>query len=328
MLRLPAFTFKAVLIGGLLGAVSGLPARAGEITVTYYGTSMYGMPYTVAAAHDDFKAAGTETPGFLTAQGGGTTVRTALAADIPYGEVATSAAIAAIKQGLPITIVNSGVETVGDILWIARKDDNRPLDAKSLDGKVIGYSSPKGGSDTVLSEILRITGAHATKRPVGGVGSSLTALREKAVDITWTQEPIWSQDKDKYRLVFNSADFIPNISQTVGIVRTDYLKAHPDVIKAIIEARRRGVDFIYKDPEAASEIIAKAYKMDQHVVLSAIDAVKTIHGVDYWSRGNIDYAGLQKSLETLQGVGAVDNKPLDWKAVVSEAALPADLRSK
>jgi NitT/TauT family transport system substrate-binding protein len=313
----------------LPGMIWARPVAAGDITVTYYGTSMYGMPYTMAVAHDDFKAAGMpETPGFLTSEGGGTTVRNALAADIPYGEVATSAAIAAIKQGLPITIVNSGVNTVGDIIWIARKDDPRELDAKSLDGKTIGYSSPKGGSDTVLSEILRVTGAKATKRPVGGVGSSLTALREKAVDITWVQEPIWSRDKDNYRLVFNSAKFLPRISQTVGIVRTDYLKAHPDLIRSIIEARRRGVDALYKDPKAAADIIAKAYKMDPTVTLQAIQNVSTIDGVNYWSRGNIDYSGLEISLKTLQQVGAVDDQPMDWKTVVSEEALPADLKSK
>ena len=303
-------------------------AHAGEITVTHYGSSMYGMPYAVAKAEGFFKSVGMETPGFLTSEGGGTTVRNTLAADIPYGEVATSAAIAAIKQGLPIKIVNSGVNTVGDILWIARKDDTRQIDAKHLDGLRIGYSSPKGGADMVLSEILRQTGETATKRAVGGAGSSLTALREKGVDITWTQEPIWSREKDNYRLVFNSADFIPQISQTVGIVRTDYLKDHVEQIRGIIEARRRGVDAIYQDPKAAAAIVAKEYKMDDGQILSAIETVSTIKGVNYWSRGDIDYKGLEISLKTLQQVNAVDSKPIDWSSVVSEEALPANLRRK
>lgn len=307
-------------------AAAALPARAAEITVTHYGTSMYGVPYAVAKAHDLFKSAGMPTPGFLTSEGGGTSVRNTLAADIPYGEVATSAAIAAIKQGLPIKIVNSGVNTVGDILWIARKDDVRPMGPHDLDGKVIGYSSPKGGSDMVLSEILRVTGAKAEKRTVGGAGSSLTALRQKGVDITWTQEPIWSREKDNYRLVFNSADFIPQVSQTVGIVRADYLKAHPGIIRGIIEARRQAVDLIYKDQQAAAEATAREYKMDPAVLLAAIRTVATVKGVNYWSRGDIDYKGLEISLKTLQAVEAVDAKPIDWASVVSEEALPPDLR--
>ena len=318
---------RAIAIGiGALAFLAAGATRAAEITVTHYGTSMYGVPYAVAKANDLFKAAGMPTPGFLTSEGGGTSVRNTLAADIPYGEVATSAAIAAIKQGLPITIVNSGVNTVGDIIWIARKDDPRPMGPHDLDGLRIGYSSPKGGSDMVLSEILRLTGAKAEKRTVGGAGSSLTALRQKGVDITWTQEPIWSREKDNYRLVFNSSDFIPQVSQTVGIVRTDYLKAHPDIIRSIIEARRQAVDLVYKDPAAAAAATAREYKMDPAVLLSAIRTVSTIKGVNYWSRGDIDYKGLEISLKTLQAVGAVDDKPLDWAQVVSEDALPPDLR--
>lgn len=317
-----------MLVAGFVGlALLTGPLCAAEITVTHYGSSMYGVPYAVAKHEGFFRAAGMETPGFLTSEGGGTSVRNTLAADIPYGEVATSAAIAAIKQGLPITIVNSGVNTVGDILWVARNDDPRPLDAKHLDGLVIGYSSPKGGSDMVLSEILHVTGADARKRTVGGAGSSLTALREKGVDITWTQEPIWSRQKDHYRLVFNSADFIPQVSQTVGIVRTDYLKDHVDQIRTIIESRRRGVDLTYQDPAKAADDTARDYKMDPAVLLAAIKTVSTIKGVNYWSRGDIDYKGLKISLKTLQAVGAVDDKPVDWSHVVSEIALPPDLRT-
>jgi len=324
-----AVTHEARMVIASAALVFGLGAtslRAAEITVTHYGTSMYGVPYAVAKQNDLFKAAGMTTPGFLTSEGGGTSVRNALAGDIPYGEVATSAAIAAIKQGLPITIVNSGVNTVGDILWIARKDDPRPMGPKDIGGMVIGYSSPKGGSDMVLSDILRQTGSTAQKRTVGGAGSSLTALRQKAVDITWTQEPIWSREKDNFRLVFNSADFIPNVSQTVGIVRTDFLRAHPDVIRSIIEARRRAVDLIYRDPKAAADATAREYKMDPAILLSAINTVSTIKGVNYWSRGDIDYKGLEISLKILQDVEAVDRQPVDWSKVVSEEALPPDLR--
>lgn len=315
----------AIGLAALL-AVAAMPLRAAEITVTHYGTSMYGAPYAVAKQENLFKPAGIETPGFLTSEGGGTSVRNVMASDTPYGEVATAAAIAALKQGLPITIVNSGVNTVGDLLWIARKDDPRPMGPKDLNGLAIGYSSPKGGSDMVLSEILRVTGAQVQKRTVGGAGSSLTALRQKGVDITWTQEPIWSREKDNFRLVFNSADFIPQVSQTVGIVRTDYLKGHVEQIRAFIEARRQAVDLIYRDPERAAQAVARDYKMDPAIVLSAIKTVATVRGVNYWSHGDIDYKGLAIALQTLQAVGAVDDRPVDWSAVVSEAALPPDLR--
>ncbi len=64
-------------------ASAALPVQAAEITVTHYGRSMYGVPYAVAKVHDLFKGAGMPTPGFLTSEGGGTSVRNALAGDIP-----------------------------------------------------------------------------------------------------------------------------------------------------------------------------------------------------------------------------------------------------
>jgi NitT/TauT family transport system substrate-binding protein len=160
------------------------------------------------------------------------------------------------------------------------------------------------------------------------VGPSLTALREKGVDVAWTQEPIWSREKGNYRLLFNSADFIPKISQTVGIVRTDFLEKHPDLVRAIIEARRRGVDAIYADPNAAAAIAAKEFRMEPEIFREAVQNVLTVKGVNYWSRGDIDYEGLETSLRTLQSVGAVDDKPIDWAKVVSEVALPDDLKRK
>ena len=180
----------------------------------------------------------------------------------------------------------------------------------------------------VLSTILVTAGVKADKKAVGGAGSSLTALREGAVDMTWTQEPIWSREKNNYRLVFNSADFIPKVSQTVGIVRTDFLQKSPDLIRSIIEARRRGVEALYKDPVAAGEMIAKEYKLEPDVAREAVKNVLVVKGVEYWSRGAIDYEGLETSLKQMQLVGAVDDKPLDWSKVVSEAALPDDLRKK
>ena len=60
----------------------------------------------------------------------------------------------------------------------------------------------------------------------------------------------------------------------------------------------------------------------------AVQNVLTVKGVNYWSRGDIDYEGLETALRTLQSVGAVDDKPIDWAKVVSEVALPDDLKRK
>ena len=53
-----------------------------------------------------FKQAGIDITGLLTSQGGGTTMRNVLSGGLPYGEVALSAVIAAINEGIDVKIVN------------------------------------------------------------------------------------------------------------------------------------------------------------------------------------------------------------------------------
>ena len=81
------------LVAGLVGAGS---AAAVDLTVTHFGTGMYGVPFAVARDKGWFKSeAGIDVTGFITSAGGGTTIRNALASEIPYGEVALPANLVA-----------------------------------------------------------------------------------------------------------------------------------------------------------------------------------------------------------------------------------------
>lgn len=74
---LRAATF-ALAFGGAGAAV------AVDLTVTHFGVGMYGVPFAVAREKGWFKSeAGLDVTGFITSAGGGTTVRNALASDIP-----------------------------------------------------------------------------------------------------------------------------------------------------------------------------------------------------------------------------------------------------
>jgi NitT/TauT family transport system substrate-binding protein len=199
-------------------AAQAIPALALDLTVTHFGTGMYGVPFAVAKEKGYFKESGLDVTGFITSAGGGTTVRNAMASEIPYGEVALPAAIAAIKQGLDITIVHGGVNSVADQVWITRKDDQRIKTVQDLKGKKLGYSSPKSVTDMVTTMMLNDNGltGQVERRSVGSIGAGITALREGGVDMIYVTEPVWSKEKDNFRPVFNSADWAPHITQTVA----------------------------------------------------------------------------------------------------------------
>src|SRR5690242_18851627 len=101
-----------------LAVLRSAGAAAVELNVTHFGTGMYGVPYAIAKEKGYFKEVGLDVTGFLTSAGGGTTVRNVLASDLPFGEVALPAVIAAAQQGLELTIVSMGVASVADQVWI------------------------------------------------------------------------------------------------------------------------------------------------------------------------------------------------------------------
>jgi NitT/TauT family transport system substrate-binding protein len=312
----------AVLLAG------SISAAAVDLNVTHFGTGMYGVPFAVAKEKGYFKEIGLDVTGFLTSAGGGTTVRNVLASELPYGEVALPAVIAAVQQGVEMTIVHAGVLSVADQTWFTKKGDERIRTVQDLKGKRLGYSSPKSVTDMVTTMMLDANGltGQVERLSVGGIGAGLTAVREGGVDITYATQPVWAKEKNNFRPVFNSAEWAPRVTQTVGVVRTDFLKKNPDLIRGLIQARRKGVDFIQQHPDEAAAIMAKEYKIDLAIAKAAIADIQAVKGT-YWSAGGFDYEGMNVMLKGLQLVKAIGTGPFDWSAIVDESYLPADLKS-
>ncbi|HEY4296704.1 MAG TPA: ABC transporter substrate-binding protein [Paraburkholderia sp.] len=309
-------------------AASVATSQAATLTVTHWIDGMYGLPFAVALDKGYFKQNGVDVTGFITSEGGGTSVRNAMASEIPYGEVALPAAIAAIKQGMPITIVHSGVQSVADLLWVELKDSNIKGIAQ-MKGKAIGYSSPKS-----MTEMITIVGldraglsGQVQRKPVGASGTMMIALQQHAVDVAYMTEPAYSQRKDQLKIAFRSTDIVPAETQTVGVVRTDYLKAHPDIVRGIIEARREGVEYIAAHRDESAQILAKAYKIDPAVAKSAIDNCLDTDP-HYWSTGRFNYASMDEVAKGLVLIKAVEPGAINWHTMVDESFLPASERSK
>ena len=155
----------------------------------------------------------------------------------------------------------------------------------------------------------------------------LTSLQQGAVDVGYMTEPSYSAKKESLRIAFRSNDMVPNETQTVGIVRTDYLKSHPEVIRGIIAARRKAVIYMATHRAEAAQILAREYKMDPAVAASAINNVLDADP-KYWSEGGFDYKSMDEVLKGLVLVKAIPEGPFDWSKIVDESMLPADLRKK
>ena len=315
---------RSFAAGAAIAFAAALPAKAEEITVTHWGALMYGTPYAVALAKGFFKEAGVDVTGILTSKGGGTTVRNVMEGGLPYGEVALSAAVAAMQEGADVKIVMMGVRSAADIYWVV-KPDSPIKTVKDLVGKKLAITSPKSVTDSLSTMVLSKHGIFdKVERPaLGTVGAGLTALDKDAVDSTSLIDPLYSARKDKYRVVFAVKDELPPIAQTVAIASTKFIKEQPDKLRAIIAGRMKGVDFIYANPKEAAKILSETY--DKLPLPVAESAVMNNVEIKYWGRGGFEIDAMNEMIKALKIVGALKAE-VDWSKMIDSSFLPKELQ--
>jgi NitT/TauT family transport system substrate-binding protein len=271
-----------------------------------------------------FADAGIKIDEVIAGAGGGTTLRNVLASDLPYGEVATSAAIAASRSGLDIVIVNTSSSHIGEISLVAdAKSDVRKM--ADLAGKKAAYTAPKSTSDVLLRLALKETQMTGKVETVatGGFGPGITALKTGAVAAAPMIDPTLTLEPDKYRVILPFADVIPRMTWLVGITTREFAKKNPELLRKLIAVRRRGVDFIYQNRDDAMAIYAKVWQQDPKQVATYFPKYFGYEGE--WTRGEFEKAGLAKMSEGLEIVGEID-KPIDWNAMIDQEFLPQDLQ--
>jgi len=307
-----------------------LSAQAEEIVVSNYGVTTNGMPYAVAMAKGFFKQQGADVTGILTSDGGGTTVRTLLGANLAYGESNPTATVVAIQQGADLKIVSDNVQTVAEFVW-AVKPDSPIKTAADLKGKKIGYTNPRSTSQALGILLLQKAGykpedAELTK--TGGFGEGVAALDIGAIDVAPMAEPVWSKFKGKYRAVVAASDVLPPLDNVVGVTTNAAAASRGDFIRAVIRARRQAVDFMNANPDEAADIIAKAYNIEPAVARSAVRSLTASRtkGIPYWGTGQFHLDGMKRMMDVQKMVGAITGE-FDLTKMIDTSFLPDDIRT-
>lgn len=312
------------------GLLSVATARAEDIVVTHYGSLLYGVPYAIAMEKGYFKEAGVDITGILTSKGGGTSIRNMMAGDTLFAEVALPAALAAIKEGFNIKIISGGTNG-RSAFWVTRVGEaiDKPADLK---GKRFVYSRPKSVSEAITLSALKswdITAADVKMVAIGDFGAGLTALEHNKVDVAIIPEPIFSRKEKagtKYKTLGWIDEKLPPYAQTVGIATDEAIAKKGPKLKAVIEARRKGVEFLHANPKEAAQIVAKAYNLPLDVVTSAIANVTKMNPT-WWGKGQLEMPLMQSMADALGSVGALQ-LPVDWKAATDPQFAPAAAKTQ
>ena len=318
----------SLFIATLLAAFASV-ASAENIAVGNYGSSANGMPFAIALAKGYFQQEGANVTGIIASEGGGTSVRNAMAG-VAYGEANPGAIAVAIQQGADIKIVSDNVLTIAEFAWMVKKDS--PIKTlKDLKGKKIGYTNPRSTSQALAVLLLEKAGykpEDAELVKTGGFGPMLAALELDQIDVAAVTEPLWSKVKDKYRVLVTGAEALPPLDNVVGMTTGEAAKTRGDFIRAVIRARRRAVEFMIAHPDEAGDIVAKPFNITPEVARNAVRNLTTSYtqGIPYWGNGQIHLAGMKRIIEVQKSVGAITGE-IDLSKMIDTQFLPDDIKT-
>jgi len=318
------------LFGLTLALGAPPPVHATEIAVGNFGVAANGMPFAVALDKGYFKEEGADVTGIITSAGGGTSLRNMIAGGVPYGEVNPGVVIAAIQQGADLRIISDNALTVAEFVW-AVKPDSPIKTIKDFKGKKIGYTNPRSTSQALAQMLITKAGLKLEEAEIvrtGGFGEGVAALETGMIDVAAIPEPLWSKFKDKYRAVVTASEALPPLDNVVGATTANMAAERGDFIRAVIRARRRAVEFMYKNPDEAGDIVAKHYNLEPAVARSAVRNLTTSYteGVPYWGPGQIHMDGLKRMIEVQRELGTIKGE-VDFTKVIDTQFLPDDLKA-
>jgi NitT/TauT family transport system substrate-binding protein len=313
-----------------VGAGVSAPAAAEQIVVSNYGVTTNGMPFAVAMEKGFFKEFEVGVDGILSSDGGGTTIRNLLGGNLAYGEAAVSAVVSAVQSGADLKIISGNAHTVAEFVWVALHSS--PVNSlKDLKGRRLGFTNPRSTSQALaflLMEQTKLQPSDVELIRTGGFGAGLTALEVGGVDVVPVAEPLWSTNEGKYKVIASAPDVLPPLSNVVGVTTGEAARTKGDFIRGVIKARRKAVAYMYSDPKASAQIIARVYKLDpvvaEKTVRNLLESEKR-SGVPYWGPGDLRIDTMDNMIRAQKLVGALKGD-VDWSKLIDESFLPDDLK--
>lgn len=318
--------FVATLLAGALAAttVAVTAAQAQQrLTVSQYGRITATLPWAIALKKGYFKEVGLDIRDITASAGGGTSVRNMMASDLPFAEASTAAVVAAVRSGMDLVILGAASNRMDDVAF-ATNPSSGITSVKDLPGKKVGFSNPRSSTEVVAKVAMakeNLTGK-VEMLPLGGYGPGLTAIAQNVVAIAPLTEPQLTTQPEKYRILFHANDYLPQYTWSVQVATREFVQKEPAKVKALLAVHRKAVDLIYKQPDEAAAVYAEVWDVGKDV---ATKVVTKYAGLKHWSHGELSKEGLDHLIEGMMTTGELD-KPFEWKGVIDQSFLDADLR--
>lgn len=319
-------------VGGLERGYASEPIYTGEIAIPNYGSSVTPMPWVIAVKEGFFKNQNIDITGVITSAGGSDDVRNLIAGKLIYAESALIPVLRAIQGGAQLKIIDENVHTLAEFVWVTRSD-SKINSLGDLKGKRISFTTPL--SDSQIMDEMLIKKAGLSDDDVhliatGGYGSALTALQNDGVDVALIPEPVYTLNKDKFRVLVWEWNVFPAVSNVVGVTSAKNATKNAAVLRGILIAHRQAVEFLQQHPKQSAAIIAEVYRMKPDVieeVLTELNDHKSTDGVSFFSDGDINVKGVNTLMDAAYASGMLQEK-INWQDYVDQDFLTSDLQRK
>ena len=256
----PPLKFALLFFALLITYVSGAELAAAKSvnfasnTPTLSGT----LPLVVAQDFGFFAAEGLEVKTVLI-RGGPTAMAALVGGGVDFTLVAGVAAVRAIAQNAPMTII-SGIQPYMDYTLIGAKGMTSVNDLK---GKIVGVTGPAGVAEFAAVEGLAKKGLVRDRdyKILYGVGNS--PARAQALETGKIQASPFSflerleLEKKGFPTLFDIGSVMPGFPFVVIASGKQKIETDPEGVVAILRAINRGLDFLKKNRDKVAERVIK-----------------------------------------------------------------------
>jgi NitT/TauT family transport system substrate-binding protein len=298
-------------------------AKEEKLAISEYGKLTSTLPWAVAFRKGYLRQDGLNVTDIISSGVGGGGLRNLLASNMGVGNVGTTAAIAAIRQGMDLRIVMCNADHIGDLTWATTNDSNIHS-IQDLVGKKVAFTAPRSTTEMVLRAAVAKAGLTGKIEllAIGGLGPGLTALAHHAVEATPLVDPTLTLEPEKYRVLFHGYDVFPKFTYSVVVATREFTEKYPDKLRKVLRARRRAVEFMEKNREETATIYAQLFEFSPEV---AKKLLPKYYEWGQWSHGAFSKEGLAAMSDGMMLVGQID-KPVEWSKVIDQSFLDPDQR--
>lgn len=271
-------------------------------------------------------------------QGGGPDLQALIAGSVDFDATSTGGLLRTFSGGIELLGVHNIVGKCIIDLVIRRETANRlgitpamPVHErlKRIKGTIIGASRVGSLSYQIAYFLAKEAGFEQGKDitilGVGGGDAALAALKTGKIDIVSFAPPfpqVLIKDGDAISLVANSKGEYPklnNFLQNVLLIRPDYAKKNPDMVRRVLRAMVRGNKWVAEnDAQEVVKVVSRFFKnTPSDVLLNTVEAIKPAVIPD----GHLTLDGL-KGVEAVYRANGIIKTAVPWDRLVTNEFLP------